>query len=740
MPGPLASVPLLALAAIAACTVALARANARGGAARAEKSLGAARLAWLAVPLVALAAAALWCGSGLYRGGAGELLALDLAALLSAAVTLGRGPLPEPLASRLSGLGSRLQRHGAAGAGRARAGSAGAGARGALLSLALLAACAALGFLALELPYNEGLAAMGAGPVLLEMGLVAGILLFLLLLFQGRGAGLALGVALLWVAGLAQYFVLSFKGTAILPSDLLALDTAATVSGSYVYAVDGAVVLGLACVLLAAAFAQLKRPLDIAPSRGRRFAARARAAAAAAALALLAGAMGLPDYERDLGVDLNYWNMIESYRRHGMLTSFVAVFRDMPVEVPEGYADASARELEDAYVAEYDATRGASPERAAAEEQFAYTRPSVICIMNESFSDLSVYEGPTWGYAGAENFWSVSTALARGTADVSVMGAGTCNSEFEFLTGVSMAYVGDGKYPYLLYDLSEAPSLARQFSALGYETTAIHPNLATNWNRESVFEQLGFDEFVDSDEFQESPWYHSGRTDASTYDKILEILRESDDPQFVFDITMQNHSSYTQGNIPADQLRNYAPEGLDESTTAQLNEYLACIDASDRDLRYFVEQLSQLDRPVILLFFGDHQPGITPEIVETFYPGTDDLTQAALCYQSTYALWANYPIASGTYAEDGSVVPAETVWDYTSPAYLAAMMLDVSGAPLTELQKAQLALRDDLPALSIVGTRLADGSWIEADDSRHMPDAYDDLAQITYLEFARKVE
>ena len=83
---------------------------------------------------------------------------------------------------------------------------------------------------------------------------------------------------------------------------------------------------------------------------------------------------------------------------------------------------------------------------------------------------------------------------------------------------------------------------------------------------------------------------------------------------------------------------------------------------------------------------------------------------------------------------------ATTTWDYTSPSYLAAMTLDVAGAPLTDFQKAQLAMRSQIPALSGVGTRLADGTWISSNNKDAMPQAYDDFAQITYLEFARKVE
>ena len=174
-----------------------------------------------------------------------------------------------------------------------------------------------------------------------------------------------------------------------------------------------------------------------------------------------------------------------------------------------------------------------------------------------------------------------------------------------------------------------------------------------------------------------------------------------------------------------------------------------------------MEQLQQLGRPVVLVFFGDHQPNFTPAIAQAFYPNADDLTRAVMTYQATYAVWANYPLATGDETagaaggagavEDAAVgaagvegtaadAAATTAWDFTSPSYLAAMTLDVAGAPLTDFQKAQLAMRSQIPALSGVGTRLADGTWISSNNKDAMPQAYDDFAQITYLEFARKVE
>ena len=83
------------------------------------------------------------------------------------------------------------------------------------------------------------------------------------------------------------------------------------------------------------------------------------------------------------------------------------------------------------------------------------------------------------------------TRCSAGILYVSAYGGGTCNTEFEYLTGNSMAFLGSGTYPYTIYDLARTESLPKQFRDLGYKTTAIHPNHGTNWNRENVYRTLG---------------------------------------------------------------------------------------------------------------------------------------------------------------------------------------------------------------------------------------------------------
>lgn len=700
----------------------------------------ASTLCWASLPTLPLALVAAWCTLGLYEGGPAELVALAAASLLAHGIALDRDGLRARLDAWARDRGVALPlAH-------------------ALLAAVAVIACCALGLLALELPYNAG--ALGIAPrfALIEGALILLVLLALFFLTQRSGAGLVLGVAACWLIGLAQFFVAAFKGTAILPNDLFALGTAAAVSGSYVYAVDGQVLLGLACVALSGGVASLtsgaSAPKGVpapksaavpegAPAPGGAPRAKSTPAACArrvcgnlAGSALAAGALVLlvtvPSFTGALGVGMDYWFTLDFYRRQGMLTTFVAIAQDMRINVPEGYDASDARALEAELARTYDETLGATPAREAARRQFAESAPSVVCVMNETFSDLSAFRGETWGYAGTTALDGLPGTLARGRANVSVLGGGTCNSEFEFLTGVPLAYVGDGKYPYQIYDLAGTPSLARQLSELGYDTTAIHPNLASNWSRDEVYRTMGFDRFLSIDDFAGAPTFHSGVTDAATYDKVLELLRSEDAPQFIFDVTMQNHSAYDQGNIAPELLGGYSVDGFGAYDNGQLNEYLACIAASERDLADFIAALGELDRPVVLVFFGDHQPYLSTALNGTLFPEEDpaSIEHNVRTHQTEYLVWANYDVSG-----QGDPVEADT-----SLPFLAASTLHAVGAPLTDFQRASLVAREEMPSLSLVGVQDAAGAWHPLDAAGGLPARFDELARVTYLEFASKVE
>ena len=292
-----------------------------------------------------------------------------------------------------------------------------------------------------------------------------------------------------------------------------------------------------------------------------------------------------------------------------------------------------------------------------------------------------------------------------------------------------MAFVGAGKYPYSSYSFSGVDTLVSQFADLGYETCAIHPNAAGNWHRNRAYSGMGFDEFLSIDDFDaDDERLHLGIRDSVTYDKVIEVLEGSDEPQFVLDVTMQNHGGYTAGNTPGQYLVDCRPNG--DETDNELVEYLSCINASDQDLAAFVERLRGLDRPVVLVFFGDHQPAISEGYVEASWAGEAEPARSEHAYQTCYLVWANYDVAGA----------GERLGDELACSELASMALQLVGAPMTDYQKAQVVSRDALPSFNAYGWRGADGTWRELDDrDGEGGSTLDDLQTMSYYEFGSRV-
>ena len=164
--------------------------------------------------------------------------------------------------------------------------------------------------------------------------------------------------------------------------------------------------------------------------------------------------------------------------------------------------------------------------------------------------------------------------------------------------------------------------------------------------------------------------------------KILQMLDENSDPQFIFDVTMQNHSGYETGLLPSDKQTNYLVDG---EYDAEVNEYLALIQESDRALEQFLAELSQLDRKVVVVFFGDHQPFFPDKYNDAWFTGEDEATHAERLWQTDYVIWANYDVA-------GNSQTSENI--DTSINYLGALMKQLIGAPLTDYEKAQQEYAD----------------------------------------------
>ena len=583
----------------------------------------------------------------------------------------------------------------------------------------------------MEMFYNDWSLGFNRAGAIIEYIIILCVLSVLYFASGRRGEGPALGVFCFGFIGLAQYYVYLFKQAAIVPSDLFALGTAAAVSSNYDYIIDNGVLNGL--LICGIAMCLLAFLVPIKTQRSHRFKhCLACVLSALICLGMVLAFTILPSYDEDPGIKIDSWFTFEGYESNGFISGFVSIAQDMVIEKPNNYSREDTQSLLKKYAAAYDSSSLAGDKRKEAEAQFEAEQPCVIAIMNESFSDLSIYDNLTSGYEGPYYLHKIqSESIASGPLAVSVNGGGTCNSEFEFLTANNMAFLGSSMYPYSVFDMEGVTNIAAEFNSLGYTTTAIHPNYATNWNRDVNYKNMGFDNFLSIDDFSEDvDRMHNEISDKATYEKVLELLESDDSPQFIFDVTMQNHGGYSRGDVPDALLQDYAVEGWSDEENAQLREYLGCIESSDEALKYLIDGLKNSDRKVVVVFFGDHQPGFAKELNDYLYPNEEDgAAHMHRVYQTTYFVWANYDV-------EGSE-RFSSVKDMTT-SNLMALTMDAIGAPLTDMEKTQEVLYRDLPACNQMGFSDSEGTWYLFDsDESNFPEesvkALDVLRRASYL-------
>lgn len=584
---------------------------------------------------------------------------------------------------------------------------------GASIMLLLAGVFATLG---LEFSSNHDLTWMYPLCLLLEWALIAFAMLGLFFLFQRRCGGAVVLAVALYVLGLAEYFVILFKSMPISPGDLTALSTAAAVAGTgYTYTITSFCMLSLAFTVIAIQICTLAAQVAPKRQKGSWRGLVLNLLIAIVCLGGIAAHTTLLDYYHTLYIQVYSWRPLESYYRQGFLPSFISGAQTIKPSKPEDYTVSGAKKLISEYAKEYDGnnqTGGSSATRLEATKQFDEEKPTVIAVMNETFSDLSIYQNMHADYQGPTYFKSIDDCLSRGRLYVSAYAGGTANTEFEFLTGNSMAYLGSGVYPYTTYDLTDTENLAAQFKSLGYYTTAMHPNHGTNWNRENVYKDFGFDQFLTINDFQNAETLRGMVTDKATYDKILELLDTNSNPQFIFDVTMQNHSGYDTGLIPYDKQMSL---NIDGEFNSNVNEYVSLIQQSDEALKYFLNKLSKLDRKVVVVFWGDHQPFFPDTYNDRWFTNEDDATHQERLWQTSYIIWANYDVAGNSQTSHEEDL---------SSNYLSSELMKLIGAPLTDYQKAHLTLRQSLPALNSVGYEDSQDRWLLS--SSKSDEAYND--------------
>lgn len=533
--------------------------------------------------------------------------------------------------------------------------------------------------------------------------------LFLFGIFRWLRVALMLQSGLFMIIGLANYYVLSFRSAPIMPWDIYSLGTAFSVADNFSYELEKetiVIIIGF-CVLL------------FLESRCR---VRLRTGRKKLRLGMILISSLLIWNYTDMVQDENFIGEFGLYdklftptvmnKRDGNIVAFLMELEYLNVDKPEGYRAEEIADILDGGAA------GISETDIPVTAQ-AYHRPNIIVIMNEAFSDLSVLGEFETNIDYMPFFRSLQEGAdntVTGMLNVSVLGGNTANTEFEFLTGSTMAFLPQGSVAYQQYVNGEVPSLASWLKSYGYKTVAVHPYYASGWEREQVYPLLGFQEFYSIEDFKGEEKVRNYYSDSACYDKITEIFEEKgDSPLFLFNVTMQNHSGYTE------KFSNFFPDVKVRGAQSEaLNAYLSLIKLSDNSLANLIYYFQNVEEDTVIVFFGDHQPTayVSNPILQLNGKDGNNLTEEEETqrYQVPFLIWANFDIEEQTDVE-------------TSANYLGGMVLEKSGMKLPPYQQQLQLLSQEYPVISSIQVKDKEGNSSTAEE---IGDAFQLYRQMQY--------
>ena len=527
-----------------------------------------------------------------------------------------------------------------------------------------------------------------------------------------RGFQIATLVPMLF--GLTNYFVVSFRGSPIVPWDLLSLGTAVSVADNYTFTISwkaaASLLMFIWMILIVSKSSVTFRNWKI------------RFAVAAVWLIGLGGYVSgiqKSSVQSFFGMDTTLFTLNVLYRNNGIAAAFLGNLRFLNIEEPSGYSvkkvaeiasdlQTDAESINSEHSASVSTSDSDTQKNTGTATAATVTNPNIIVIMDEAFSDLSVWGDFETSEEVMPFFKQLQQEAVGGEVYVSVKGGNTANTEFEFLTGNSMAFLPTGSVPYQQYIKSETPSLASYLKSLGYTTTAIHPYNRSGWDRDTVYGYFGFDQFLDKDSFTDPYRLRGYISDKSAFDKIIEQyeIGKNQGSQFIFEVTMQNHGGYSK-ETPDFNIYLTLPEVESKTTSVVATEkYLTLINQTDRALQELVEYFEQQSEPTIIVMFGDHQPSdyITNTIQRICgVTGDDTLDSLEQGYRVPFLMWSNYGLEHQYY-------------DGISVNYLSSILMQNANIAKTGYQEFLSNLMQSFPIINANVYQDADGvfhSWDE---------------------------
>lgn len=512
-----------------------------------------------------------------------------------------------------------------------------------------------------------GLAAfsMGYFNFLLCVAIVSVVILLLYCLLGRMISSILLGAGLFMIISTINVYVYSFRERLFEPVDIFSAGTAMNVAENYsLLPIPVRILIGwgiFAATLIVLYFFQKKSQTKLTTKK--RYVLLAIS---------VIGAIAIFFYSTSLKT--YHWHK-DGATRNGYFLDFVSKFKEISAPKPDNYNTDLIAELAEQY-------------NSSAEE--ATEPPHIIVIMDEAFSDLRVIGDFSTNTEVMPFISSLKENTISGYTLTSVYGGNTANSEYEFLTGNSLAWMSPNAVPYQQYVRESTYSIVSHLkSSYNYKCVAMHPFESSGWNRPTAYEYLGFDESYFIEDFPQMNFVRKYVSDQEMFEFLIKTYEaQKENPLFLFGVSMQNHGGYTYAGENYTQhisLNNFGDE------YPKVEQYLSLIHETDKAVEHLITYFQNVDDDVVIVFFGDHQPKIDESFYEAISGTTaDTLDEQQKRYKIPFFIWANYDI------EEKSV-------DCTSLNYLSSYVYDVAGIPLPPYNQFLQEMEKTIPSINANG-------------------------------------
>ncbi len=332
--------------------------------------------------------------------------------------------------------------------------------------------------------------------------------------------------------------------------------------------------------------------------------------------------------------DVDKSNVPLVFNTYGFPYCFLHNLNLYPVEKPEGYQAAEVKQWE--------------------EQTLPKETPldvDILMVMGEAFTDLS--EEAAFTYSEQENptflYHQVadSSRAVSGHIVVSDFGAGTANTEFDVLTGMQTHMIAEELTSAFRVVRHDIGSIARVYQQRDYSTWFMHPGKSWFYNRCNVFEYLGFKDQTFEEAFPRENWGGSFCPDSVLLEKIIDKQAEAASPSLAYITTIENHQAYHASKyefpiseaVPTELM-------LEEEVREQLSVYFTGVRHTSQMVYSLAEYLDTLERPTLLVFFGDHRPAMGADYqcyraIGSDVGQTDTDEQVLYTYETPYTIWGN---------------------------------------------------------------------------------------------------